>query len=273
MRRTIPIADASSSAYPKGLHLIYAPKGQAGEYAPLAANPYDGCGHGCVYCYVPAVRHITREEFDSKADPRKDYLRQLEKDAKKLQDWDVAEQVMFSFTTDPYNPIDTSLTRPALQIVQRYGMGICTLTKGGLRSLADIGIFRPAWDAYAATLTGMNDAFSARFEPKAAPISERVDALRTFHARGIFTWVSLEPTLSIEESLAVVHGTHGFVDLYKVGRANYMGAITKTTDWRDYTLRMIDVLQRVGAKHYIKKDLQPYLPAGYHNPMRIAQHH
>src|SRR5215472_2137732 len=30
---------------------IYPPRGQAGEYAPLACNPYRGCGHGCVYCY------------------------------------------------------------------------------------------------------------------------------------------------------------------------------------------------------------------------------
>jgi hypothetical protein len=30
--------------------------------------------------------------------------------------------------------------------------------------------------------------------------------------------------------------------------------MTKTTDWRDYTLRMVDALSRVGARHYIKKD-------------------
>ena len=27
-----------------GCSFIYAPSGQAGEYAPLAANPYRGCG-------------------------------------------------------------------------------------------------------------------------------------------------------------------------------------------------------------------------------------
>jgi len=40
-----------------------------------------------------------------------------------------------------------------------------------------------------------------------------------------------------------------------------------------YTLRMIELLNRHGAKHYIKKELQPYLPAGYPNPLRIVQHH
>ena len=36
---------------------------------------------------------------------------------------------------------------------------------------------------------------------------------------------------------------------------------------------MLDLLNRVGAKHYIKRDLQPYLPPGYPNPMCIPQHH
>lgn len=45
----------------KGCKYIYAPKGQAGEYAPLAANPYRGCGHKCAYCYVPLVTKTKRE--------------------------------------------------------------------------------------------------------------------------------------------------------------------------------------------------------------------
>jgi DNA repair photolyase len=102
--------------------------------------------------------------------------------------------------------------------------------------------------------------------------ADRIKALRRFHERGIFTWVSLEPTLGIASSLAIVEATHSFVDLYKVGRVNYL-PMTKTTDWRDYTVRMLDTLNRVGARHYIKKDLQPFLPAGYPNLLRVPQHH
>jgi DNA repair photolyase len=67
----------------KGCSYIYAPAGQAGEYAPLAANPYRGCGHACAYCYVPAVLKIKRDEFDNGATPRPNYLSLLEKDARK----------------------------------------------------------------------------------------------------------------------------------------------------------------------------------------------
>lgn len=62
------------------------------------------------------------------------------------------------------------------------------------------------------------------------------------------------------------------MDLYKIGRVNYIG-ITKTTDWRAYTLRMIELCQTLGVRHYIKKDLQPFLPVGYANPLRVPQHH
>lgn len=103
--------------------------------------------------------------------------------------------------------------------------------------------------------------------------TERIDGLKRMHARGIFTWVSLEPTLDVEASLAIIRAIHGFVDLYKIGKANYLKEITHTTDWRDYTLRVIDLCQAIGARHYIKRSLQEWLPPGYENPLRVPQHH
>jgi hypothetical protein len=88
----------------------------------------------------------------------------------------------------------------------------------------------------------------------------------------MFTWVSLEPTLDVESSLEIVRQTHSFVSLYKIGRVNYVG-LTKTTDWRDYTLRMIELCSKLNVKHYVKKDLQPFLPEGYTNPLRVQQHY
>lgn len=256
----------------KGCSYIYAPKGQAGEYSALAANPYRGCGHRCAYCYVPNVLRMDRKAFDANAVERPDFAKALIKDAVKYKAAGIREQVMLSFTTDPYHPFDTRLTRQTLELLQFYGLGVCTLTKGGSRALRDLPIFRPDRDAFASTLTSLDDAFSAKWEGGAAPASDRVKALRAFHEAGIFTWVSLEPTLDVEASIEIVRETHGFVDLYKVGRVNYL-PMTRTTDWRDYTLRMIELLQKLGKAHYIKKDLQPFLPAGYFNPLRVPQYH
>lgn len=256
----------------KGCNFIYAPAGQAGEYAPLAANPYRGCGHGCAYCYVPLVTKQPRQEFDNGAVLRPKFIGGLIRDAKLYQQAAIHEQVMLSFTSDPYHLGDTAPTRKTLEILIEHGLGICTLTKGGTRALRDLDLFRPNRDSFASTLTSISDPFSAKWERNAALPGDRIAALKAFHRSGIFTWVSLEPTLDVESSLAIVRATHGFVDLYKVGRVNYL-PMTKTTDWQDYTLRMVDLLNSVGAKHYIKKDLQPFLPDSYPNPLRIVQHH
>lgn len=253
-----------------GCAYIYAPRGQAGEYAPLAANPYRGCGHKCRYCYVPGVLRMDRKEFDAGAVPRPDFLRQLTKDAVKYKAAGSKEQVMLSFTTDPYHPGDTSLTRKTLEVLIDHGLGICTLTKGGTRSLRDLDLFRPKRDAFATTMTSLDDSFSLKWEAAAALPADRIAALKKFHEAGIFTWVSLEPTIDVESSLSIVEATHDFVDLYKIGRVNYL-PITKTTDWKSYTLRMMELCAKLGVAHYVKKDLQPFLPDGYHNPLRVLQ--
>lgn len=256
----------------KGCSIIYAPRGQAGEYAKLATNPYRGCGHKCAYCYVPKVLRMERPEFDAGAFPRPDFLRLLERDAAKYAAHGITEQVMLSFTTDPYHPGDNALTRDVLATLQAYGLGVCTLTKGGARALRDLDLFRPGRDAFASTLTSLDEAFSIKWERGAALPDDRIATLRAFHRAGIFTWVSLEPTLSTEASLAIIEHTHEFVDLYKIGRANYL-PMTSTTDWERYTHRILELVNRLGVRHYIKHDLQRYLPDGYVNPRYVAQHH
>src|SRR5438552_4081240 len=105
----------------KGCSYIYAPAGQAGEYSPLASNPYLGCGHGCAYCYVPLIpywrAHGGRVEFDKGAELRKDFLAKLRKEAAKYQAAGITEQVMLSFTSDPYHAGDTAPTRETLEVL------------------------------------------------------------------------------------------------------------------------------------------------------------
>lgn len=265
-----------------GCSIIYAPRGQAGEYSPLAVNPYFGCGHKCAYCYVPRIPgQPDRATFDAGAVLKNIYFERLLKDAAKYKAAGITEQVMMSFTSDPYHPGDTAPTRRIFEILQAHGLGICALTKGGSRALRDRDLFRPDRDAFASTLTSLDPTFSEKWERGAALPIDRMWALKSFYAKGVYTWVSLEPTLSAESSLAIVDATHEFVDLYKVGQANYIAIPElvkasreqKQEYWRSYTLRMIDKLQALGKAHYVKADLQPHLPRGYHNPLRVKQYH
>jgi DNA repair photolyase len=258
----------------KGCTIIYAPKGQAGEYAKLSANPFRGCGHKCIYCYVPQVLKMSRQEFDSGAIPRPDFINKLTKDARKYQAANIHEQVMLSFTTDPYNPgdVERQLTRQTIEALKAHGLGFCTLTKGGKRALRDIDLFRPSRDAFATTLTSVDPAISLEWEPGAALPDDRLQTLETFHNRGIYTWVSLEPVFDTEATLEIIQQSHTFVDLYKVGRINYH-RLAKEIDWSEFTERVIKLLMRLGARHYIKRDLQPYLPKDYLNPKYRPQFH
>ena len=66
------------------MNVIYEPKARAAEYAPLAVNLYTGCLHSCRYCYAPDVARKKRSVFHTQVKPRKNILRLLENDCKKL---------------------------------------------------------------------------------------------------------------------------------------------------------------------------------------------
>lgn len=269
----VPSPGINPNGSVKGCTTIYAPPGEAGEYAALACNPYKGCGHCCSYpCYVPLFTRQPRAEFNAGAVLHPNFLSNLRKDAAKYEAAGITEQVMMSFSSDVYHPGDTRPTRRVIEILIEHDLAFCTLTKGGTRALRDLDLFRPDRDAYAATLTSLDDRFSRKWESKAPLPGDRIAALNAFHEAGIFTWLSLEPVLNAEASLEIVEATHGFIDLYKIGRLNH-SKLTQVDDWRAFTLRMVDLLIRVGARSYIKKSLQEFLPPGLLNPLRIPQNH
>jgi DNA repair photolyase len=251
----------------KGCSIIYAPAGQAGEYAKLATNPYRGCGHQCVYCYVPAVIHMPRADFDAGATPKPDFVARLIVEAERYQAHGITEQVLLSFTTDPYNPddIEHRLTRRCLVALQDHGLAFCALTKGGTQAFYDADLFRPGRDAFASTLTTLDPQQSRTWEPKAALPADRLLALRTLHDAGVFTWVSLEPVYDPAMTLAIIQETAPFVDLYKIGKLNYHRD-ARAIDWRRFTEDVLRVTHDLGVGYYIKRDLQPFLPPGYTNP-------
>jgi DNA repair photolyase len=263
-----PVVNPDGSV--KGSTVIYVPKSEAFEYAALATNPSRGCGHSCAYRSVPITTHQDRTEFNAGAILRPNYLANLRKDAALYQAAGNTLQILVAFITDPYHPGDTAATRTCLEIFNEFGQPFSILSKGGTRALRDIDLFRPDRDCYGATLTSLNDRLSRKWERNAPLPGDRIAALKAFHERGIFTWASLEPVFNAEASLAVVEATHSFVDQYKIGRMNYLNL---PIDWREYTRRMIDLLHRLGAGHYVKRDLQQFLPRGYYNPMRVPQHH
>jgi len=266
----VPVINPDGSV--RGATVIYAPTGPALEYAALATTPYRGCGHSCTYCSVPITTHQDRSEFNAGAILRPNYLARLRKDAALYQAAGVTEQILIAFITDPYHPTEheTGTTRTVLEILREHDQAFSILSKGGTRALRDIDLYRSNRDCYGVTLTCLDDKLARKWERNAPLPGDRIAALKAFHAAGIYTRASLEPVVSVEASLEVIAATHAFVDRFMIGRMNYLKL---PIDWRDYTERALDLLQRLNAHRYFKRDLQPFLPPNYPNPMRIPQHH
>jgi len=260
-------APPAPQPHPKG-SLIYEPKGRAREYAALACNIYKGCDHRCIYCYAPSATHKSASDFAASS-TRNDFLAKLEKEARKFSG--VTGRILLCFTCDPYQHLDvrSGHTREAIRILKRHGFDVEVLTKGGRRALRDLDLFTAA-DAFATTLTLLDDDTSLEWEPNAAPPSDRIATIQEFHAAGIPTWVSLEPVLDPEVALEIIHQTCGFVDLYKVGKLNYHRRANEI-NWQRFVHDAIRALDDLGyvrntdhdtlqaGQFFIKHDLAAYL--------------
>lgn len=236
------------------MSLIYEPAGRAREYAELACNVYAGCDHACIYCYAPSATFKERATFVASR-PRPNFITKLEKEASGLWAQGRTGQVLLSFTCDPYQALDVSeqATRKAIEVLHRYNFSVCTLTKGGSRALRDLDLF-DAGDAFATTLTftGDDDRWQ-EWEQAAASPTDRIETIYKFHLAGIPTWASLEPVIDPNESLEIIRRTHGFVDLFKVGKMNYH-PIAKTIDWRSFGHAAIALLESLGYRREMNPD-------------------
>ena len=259
--------------------VIYTPRGAAREYARLACNVYQGCTHGCSYCFGPNVTHKQREEFLKPGDRGADFLRRVEADASNLDKQGERGQVHLCFTTDPYQPLDDELhiTRQVIEILHSHGMSVAILTKGGTRALKDIDLFGPL-DAMAATMTYARPEDSLKEEPNAALPQDRFDAIKKFHDKGVPTWVSCEPVLDPNQTLYLIKLMAPWVDHFKVGKLNHDPQREKLIDWKGFAFAATVLLEEAGytrvmnpdfgifscasnRTYYIKDALKKYLEA------------
>jgi len=236
------------------LKIIYEPKGRAREYSPLALNLYRGCEHRCTYCYGPDVLHMDRREFYEESKPRKRAITNIVKDAEQLKDAGDLRPILLCFVCDPYPPGDSRLTRDAIAVLKSYDRRLQILTKGGLRATRDLDLLDGA-DTFATTLTFCNIADSLYWEPRAATPAERLISLYKAKQRGLTTWVSMEPVISTEQSLALIQMSLDRVDLYKLGAWNY-DVRARAIDWSRYYHRAIEIIGAAGREVFVKDDLK-----------------
>ncbi|MHC4715093.1 MAG: radical SAM protein [Planctomycetota bacterium] len=236
------------------MRIIYEPRGKAREYAPLAANLYSGCSHGCKYCYVPGCLRCSREDFAA-VSVRRNVLGLLERDARQLNG--DTREILLCFTCDPYQEAERTerVSRRALEMLLENRLRVRLLTKNPALALElDPDLMKAGEVEFGTTLIFADDGKRAEWEPFAPTVQSRIAALRTARDMGLKTWVSLEPVIDPDEALALIGLMHDFVDVWKVGRWNH-DARANAIDWPVFTKKCLTLFQDVGARYYIKDGL------------------
>lgn len=233
--------------------IIYQPKGRAGEYAGLALNLYRGCSHGCTYCYAPQMLKCDRATFHAEQVPKANAIERVERDAARLRD--DPRRVLLNFTHDPYDPADAErkLTRQAIAILHRHGLGVDILTKAGLAATRDFDLLGDK-DRVAVTLTCLLAGESLQWEPRAARPDSRLQLLHDAKAKGLKTWVSCEPVVDPGQTLEMIRRAAPYTDEFRVGTLNYHPR-AKDIDWPDFGERAKKLLETLGCKYRFKNDL------------------
>lgn len=243
------------------MKVIYEPRGRAKEYSELACNWYMGCVHGCRYCFAPGCMRKKMEDWHSAAPLRDNILQLFRKDAEEMQQNQDKRPILFSFLSDPYQPIEKKykVTRQILRMVRQYGLNSKILTKGSHSLIhRDFDLLKAAKTQLGITVCFVDDNIRKEWEPNAAPIDERFRILQEAYDEGIYTWVSLEPVIDPAQALRVIEKAAPYVNFWKLGKLNHMKEVERQVDWHKFHVDAVALLECLHAKYYIKEDLKKY---------------
>ncbi len=185
-------------------------------------------------------------------------LERLRRDAEALRGDD--REIMLSFIGDPYQPteMELELTRRSIEILIENGLRFSILTKGGTRAARDFDLLASYGKArFGSTIIFKDQEYADTWEPGAAPIQDRIEAIWQAQGKGISTWVSVEPIVSPGQAFEVIRLLHPIVDHWKVGKLNYMDA-PERPNWRKVRSEIAGLLDSLGADYYIKNSLRRY---------------
>lgn len=210
------------------------------EYGDYTLNHVQGCSHGCrypCYAYMLAKRFGKVKTYEEWITPEiaENAIEILDKEIPKFKD--KIKILHLCFTTDPFMYGHKDICDLSIEILKKANdaeIRCSVLTKGILPAeLADL----PMDNEYGITVISLDQDFINQYEPGAAPIQERIAALRQLSARGCKTWVSIEPYPTpniIEQNLHEILECVGFVDKIIFGRLHYNKAVSEHKTHKEF---------------------------------------
>lgn len=168
----------------------------------FSMNPYQGCEHGCVYCYARNTHsywgYSAGLDFEQKILVKKDAPRLLE-DKLKSARWK-AFPIMLSGNTDCYQPIEKELeiTRQMLEILWKYRHPVGIITKNSL-VLRDLDILtemsKHQLVHVAISINTRNEVLRQYMEPRTASSFSRFRTVQKLAEAGVPTFVMISPII------------------------------------------------------------------------------
>lgn len=233
------------------------------EYGDYTINYVQGCSHGCMYpcyAYLMAKRFGKVKSYEQWIKPEivDNTLELLDKELPKFKD--KIKILHLCFTTDPfmygYDDIN-ELSMSVVHKINSFDLPCSVLTKGVLPSEL---MNTNKNNQFGITLVSLDDQFRKIYEPGAAPINDRIEALKFLHDNGCKTWVSIEPypTPNIwKQKLEDILDRISFVDKIIFGRLHYNKNVSKFADYKkfydDCAYKVIEFCKVNNIDYHIKK--------------------
>lgn len=233
------------------------------EYGDYTLNHIQGCSHGCTYpCYafMMARRFGKVKSYDEWVHPEviENTMELLEKELPRFKN--KIKLLHLCFTTDPFMYQHDEIAQLSLKILQRAnaeGVRCSVLTKGLLpNTLTEL----PLDNEYGITVVSLNNDFVNRYEPGAAPITDRIASLRALADAGKKTWVSIEPYPTpnmIEQDLHEILEAVSFADKIIFGRLHYNKVVSAYPEHKQFynerAEEVVEFCEQRGIAYHIKK--------------------
>lgn len=226
-------------------------------------NPYQGCEHGCIYCYARNTHEFwgysAGLDFERKILVKKDAAALLEAKIKHKK-WK-AQTIVMSGHTDCYQPAEKKfeITRACLEVFLKYRHPVGIITKNALL-LRDLDILKELGQyglvGVNISVTSLSEETRRILEPRTVSIKKRLDTIRILSENGIPVNAMLAPIIpgiNSHEIMALARAVSesGACSMaFTVVRLN--GAIGQLfTDWIHKTLpdKANKVLHQIAACH------------------------
>ncbi|WP_298555805.1 PA0069 family radical SAM protein [uncultured Algibacter sp.] len=165
-------------------------------------NAYQGCEHGCIYCYARNTHEFwgysAGLDFERRILVKKDAPNLLEAHLKK-KSWK-AHPIVMSGNTDCYQPAEQKyrITRQCLEVFLKYKHPVGIITKNAL-ILRDLELLKAlAKDNLVGvnvSITSLSEDTRRILEPRTATIKKRLETVKVLSENGIPVNVMLAPII------------------------------------------------------------------------------